>query len=210
MFDPERLLGSLLSDSLRGRPGRGLRRAALSPQGLMVLGGVAIAAYEHFVTEKRGTGGAAGPPPPPSSMPPPPPPPPGPPGPRGVGQVLTLIAAMVTAAKADGQVDEAEKGRLLARLEEVGAGEEERAFLAAELEKPLDLDALVARVEGPVQAAEVYAASAAVIDADTLAEQGYLALLAARLELSAELVRDIHARVAAARGAAFSGEETTS
>jgi uncharacterized membrane protein YebE (DUF533 family) len=204
MFDPERLLGSLLSDSLRGRPGRGLRRAALSPQGLMVLGGVAIAAYEHFVTDKRGAGG---PPPPPSAMPPPPPPPA---GARSEGQVLTLIAAMVAAAKADGQVDEEEKGRLLARLEEIGAGDEERAFLAAELEKPPDLDALVARVEGPVQAAEVYAASVAVIDADTLAEQGYLALLAARLGLSAELVGDIHARVAAARGAALSGEETTS
>jgi uncharacterized membrane protein YebE (DUF533 family) len=204
MFDPERLLGSLLSDSLRGRPGRGLKRAALSPQGLMVLGGVAIAAYEHFVTDKRGAGG---PPPPPSAMPPPPPPPV---GARSEGQVLTLIAAMVAAAKADGCVDEEEKGRLLARLEEIGAGAEERAFLAAELEKPLDLEALVARVEGPVQAAEVYAASAAVIDADTIAEQGYLALLAARLGLSAELVRDLHARVAAARGAALSGEETTS
>jgi uncharacterized membrane protein YebE (DUF533 family) len=204
MFDPERLLGSLLSDSLRGRPGRGLKRAALSPQGLMVLGGVAIAAYEHFVTDKRGAGG---PPPPPSAMPPPPPPPV---GARSEGQVLTLIAAMVAAAKADGCVDEEEKGRLLARLEEIGAGAEERAVLAAELEKPLDLEALVARVEGPVQAAEVYAASAAVIDADTIAEQGYLALLAARLGLSAELVRDLHARVAAARGAALSGEETTS
>jgi uncharacterized membrane protein YebE (DUF533 family) len=205
MFDPERLLGSLLSDSLRGRPGRGLKRAALSPQGLMVLGGVAIAAYEHFVTDKRGAGGP--PPPPPSAMPPPPPPPA---GARSEGQVLTLIAAMVAAAKADGCVDEDEKGRLLARLEEVGAGAEERAFLAAELARPLDLDGLVARVEGPVQAAEVYAASAAVIDADTAAEQGYLALLAARLGLSAELVGDIHARVAAARGAALSGEETTS
>ena len=210
MFDPERLLGSLLSDSLRGRPGRSIKRAALSPQGLMVLGGVAMAAYEHFVTEKKGAGEPAVPPPPlPLTQPPPPPPPPNA-GPRGEAQVLTLIAAMVAAAKADGRVDEDEKGRLLARMEEVGAGEEERTFLAAELARPLDLDALVARVEGPVQAAEVYAASAAVIDADTAAEQGYLALLAARLGLSAGLVGDIHARVAAARGAALSGEETTS
>lgn len=204
MFDPERLLGLLLSDSLRGRPGRGLKRAALSPQGLMVLGGVAMAAYEHFVTDKRGAGG---PPPPPSAMPPPPPPPA---GVRSEGQMLTLIAAMVAAAKADGQVDEDERRRLMARIEEIGAGDEERAFLAAELGKPPDLEALVARVEGPVQAVEVYAASAAVIDADTIAEQGYLALLAARLGLSAELVREVHARVAAARGAALSGEETSS
>ena len=208
MFDPERLLGSLLSDSLRGRPGRSLKRAAMSPQGLLVLGGVAMAAYEHFVGGKQGAG-AAVPPPLPSSSPPPPPPPPDA-GARGEAQVLTLIAAMVAAAKADGRVDEDEKGRLLARMEEVGAGEAERAFLAAELEKPLDLEALVARVQGPVQAAEVYAASAAVIEADTIAEQGYLALLAARLGLSADLVRDIHARVTAARGAALSGEETTS
>lgn len=209
MFDPERLLGSLLSESLRGRPGRSIKRAALSPQGLMVLGGVAMAAYEHFVGEKREAG--VPPPLPPTSLPsaPPPPPPPNA-GPRGEAQVLTLIAAMVAAAKADGRVDEDEKGRLIARMDEVGAGEEERTFLAGELARPLDLDALVARVEGPVQAAEVYAASAAVIDADTAAEQGYLALLAARLGLSAELVRDIHARVAAARGAALSGEETTS
>ncbi len=207
MFDPERLLGSLLSDSLRGRPGRSLKRAAMSPQGLMVLGGVAMAAYEHFVGGKKGAGA---PPPPPSATPPPPPPPPPDAGPRGEAQVLTLIAAMVAAAKADGRVDEDEKGRLLARLEEVGAGEAERAYLAAELERPLDLDALVARVEGPVQAAEVYAASVAAIEADTIAEQGYLALLAARLGLPADLIRDIHARVAAARGAAPSGEETTS
>jgi uncharacterized membrane protein YebE (DUF533 family) len=219
MFDPERLLGSLLSDGLAGRPGRTLRRTALSPQGLMVLGGVAIAAYEHFVGQKQQPPAApAGPTP---MMPPatPPPPPQGtwhgegsytPAAPRPEAQVLTLIAAMANAAKVDGHVDDDERARSLARLAEIGVGDQERAFLEDELVKPLDLDGLVARVQGPVEAAEVYAASVAAIVADTLAEQGYLALLASRLGLPPALVQDIHARIAAARGAAQNGEGQTS
>jgi uncharacterized membrane protein YebE (DUF533 family) len=146
---------------------------------------------------------------------PPPPPPPGtwqggtaytPAAPRPEGQVLTLIVAMANAAKADGQVDDDERARSLARLAQIGCGDQERVFLETELAKPLDLDGLVARVQGPVEAAEVYAASVAAIEADTPGEQGYLALLASRLGLPPALVQDIHARVAAARGAAQTGE----
>ncbi len=214
MFDPERLLGSLLTaglgDGLGG--GRGhrrlkkqVKRAVFSPQGLLLLTGVGMAAWEHMQQKKgtaapvAGTGPLTPPPLPPQAY--------GPagggaaagPAPHTQGQLMALVAAMAAAAKADGAVDEAERARILARLQDAGAGPDELAHLEAELARPLDVERLVAMAETPVLAAEMYAASVAAIDADTPAEHGYLSLLAARLGLSAELVDEIHRRVAAAR-----------
>jgi uncharacterized membrane protein YebE (DUF533 family) len=47
-------------------------------------------------------------------------------------------------------------------------------------------------VNGPGQAAEVYAASLLAIEVDSPAERAYLGLLAARLGLADELVASLH------------------
>ena len=64
-----------------------------------------------------------------------------------------------------------------------------------ELRKPLDVDAVAQGARTPEQAAEIYVASLLAIDVDNPAERGYLAMLAARLELDEKLVAHLHATV---------------
>src|SRR5690606_8113815 len=59
-------------------------------------------------------------------------------------QSATLIlAAMINAAKADGQIDQEELQRIVGKLRETGADAEALDFVMAELRKPADLDGLI-------------------------------------------------------------------
>ena len=102
------------------------------------------------------------------------------------------VKAMINAAKADGEIDGSEVSRILGALKESGGGEEEQAFVISEMQKPLDLDALVREVPSPEVAAQVYAASLLAINVDTEAERDYLKTLASRLNLDPAAVAKIH------------------
>ncbi len=69
---------------------------------------------------------------------------------------------------------------------------EDKAFVFDELSAPLDINAVVDAADTPEHAAEIYAASLVAIEIDTPAEQAYLQMLAARLNLDADLVNEIH------------------
>ena len=103
-----------------------------------------------------------------------------------------IIAAMVSAAKADGAIDGAEMGRLMSKVKEAGADAEDQAFLLGELQKPVDLEGLIRSVTTPEAAAQVYAASLLAIEVDTPAEVDYLRRLADGLGLSPDVVQEIH------------------
>lgn len=105
---------------------------------------------------------------------------------------MLLIHAMIAAAKADGEVDADEMQAILGRLEQAGISAQERAFLMTELTRPLDIEALVAKVTNPALAPEVYAASLLAIVVDTPAEEAYLRTLAERLQLDAATVAHLH------------------
>lgn len=105
---------------------------------------------------------------------------------------LVLIRAMVSAAKADGEIDAAERGRIAGQVKESGAGAEALEFLMEEMQKPLDLPGLVSQVRGPEEAVEAYAASLLAIEVDTPAEREYLARLARSLGLDAAVVAEVH------------------
>ena len=107
-------------------------------------------------------------------------------------RALVLIRAMVSAAKADGQIDAAERGRIAGQVKESGAGAEALEFLMVEMQRPQDLAGLVAQVRGPEEAVEVYAASLLAIEVDTAAEREYLARLARSLGLDAGVVGEVH------------------
>ena len=107
-------------------------------------------------------------------------------------RALVMIRAMVAAAKADGEIDAAERGRIAGQVEESGAGGEALEFLMAEMTRPQDLAGLVAQVRGPEEAVEVYAASLLAIEVDTAAEREYLARLARSLRLDAGVVGEVH------------------
>jgi uncharacterized membrane protein YebE (DUF533 family) len=100
---------------------------------------------------------------------------------RSRGQIL--LQAMISAAKADGQIDGREMDRILGKLDEDGADQETKDFVLAEMRRPLDIDGLAAQVEAPDLAAQVYAASLLAIEVDTPAERAYLDRLAIALQL---------------------------
>lgn len=104
-----------------------------------------------------------------------------------------MVRAMIAAAKADGKIDAEEKARIFERLNAMELDADAKAFVFDELNAPLDLNAVVDAAGTPEHAAEIYAASLVAIEADTPAEQAYLQMLAARLELAPELVEEIHA-----------------
>ena len=108
------------------------------------------------------------------------------------GKAQLLIQAMISAAKADGQIDRTEMDRILGKMKEAGADAEVQAWAMREVSAPLDLDALVAAIPDQASAAEVYAASLFAIELDTLAEQDYLNHLAAKTGLGADVVNHIH------------------
>ena len=104
---------------------------------------------------------------------------------------LTLVRAMIAAAKADGHVDGEEQKRILGKLSENGLDPDEVAFLTQELTSPLDIDKVVKGAANKEEAVEIYAASLIAITADHPAERAYLDMLAARLGLEPELARTI-------------------
>jgi uncharacterized membrane protein YebE (DUF533 family) len=113
------------------------------------------------------------------------------------GRATLMIRAMITAAKADGEIDPQERQRILGRLEEAGADPEAQAFVREEMTRPVDVHAIVSAVDSPHTAIEAYAASLFAIDVDTPAEAAYMRQLAQGLGLNPTLVRELHASLEA-------------
>lgn len=112
---------------------------------------------------------------------------------------LALVRVMIGAAKADGHIDETERARIHDRLETAGLGTEAVQFLESELDKPVDIDALVRQARTEQEKVELFTAARLAIDPDTRAERGYLDLLAGRLGLADGLVDHIDATVSSAK-----------
>lgn len=104
-----------------------------------------------------------------------------------------MLRAMIQAAKSDGKLDEGEQEKLMGQLGgDVDA--EEAAFVQAEMQRPVDVNALVAEVPqglGP----QVYAMSLLAIDLDSQTEAQYLHSLAQGLGMDAGSVNEIHAQL---------------
>lgn len=112
---------------------------------------------------------------------------------------LTLIQAMIAAAKADGHIDDAERARIMEKVQISGLDNEAEAFFEKELADPIDIDALVAAAQTEEQKVELYTASRLTIDPDSRAERGYLDMLAGRLGLPDALVDHIDATVSSVK-----------
>jgi uncharacterized membrane protein YebE (DUF533 family) len=103
-----------------------------------------------------------------------------------------IFQAMINAAKADGQIDEHEVNRIVGKLGEMGIDKESQEFVIAEMQKPMDTDALVQAAEGqPGLSAQLYAASLLAIEVDTLAERNYLQAFGERLGLNPAVIAEL-------------------
>ncbi|WP_376703287.1 tellurite resistance TerB family protein [Mesorhizobium sp. ISC25] len=191
--------GALAAVLLGTGPGRHVTGAAVKLGGLAAIGGLAYKAYQNYKNgnapaETQAAGEPELLPPPvdtafhPSQAP------------QGEDEfTLTLVRAMISAAKADGHVDDEERQKIAGKLSLAGVGAEAEKFLVSELEAPLDLDVLIAGAKTDAQKLELYTASRLAIDPDTRAERGYLDLLAGRLGLPDALVDHVEATVTAAK-----------
>lgn len=103
-----------------------------------------------------------------------------------------MLRAMISAAKADGQLDDQEMDKIMGKVGADGITAEEQNFLRSEIDKPLSIQKLVADVPNPLVAAQVYAVSLFAIDINTDAERQYLKQLAQALGLDADAVKRIH------------------
>jgi uncharacterized membrane protein YebE (DUF533 family) len=218
MFDPKKLLDDLLGSQVPGGQGTvrdkagqavdlarnnpiatGAIAAVLLGTGTgRAIAGLAYKAYQNYQqgnqpAEAARTGPELLPPPSdtsfhPSQMP------------QGEAEfALTLVRAMILAARADGHIDDAERARIGDRVKLAGIDTEASQFLAAELERPFNLDELVAAAQTDAQKVELYTASRLAIEPETRAERGYLDMLAGRLKLPDALVDHVEATVSAAK-----------
>ena len=172
--------------------------------GLALIGGLAYAAYRAYSARNQGGAAAtpATPAPTPTAVAPPPPnsgftpPPQDAAAQHALGTLL--IRAMISAAKADGQIDAQETQRIFGEMNTQNLSQAEKAFLMEEIGKPIDVDALAGQATTPQVATQVYAASVMVVDAQSPQETQYLQTLAQKLRLDAPLVAEIHQQVQAA------------
>ena len=106
---------------------------------------------------------------------------------------MLLIRAMIAAANADGEIAPEERERITSKLDQAGAGPDERAVLERELQNPRSVDQIVRDVDGPQTAEQVYLASRIAMNPDTAAERAYLDFLAARLNIPADRLSQLNA-----------------
>jgi uncharacterized membrane protein YebE (DUF533 family) len=107
-----------------------------------------------------------------------------------------VLVAMIAAAKADGEVDRAESQKIMGQMEQAGLTSEEKSFLLGEMARPLNIEDVAKLATTPEVAAQLYTASAIVIDQVNERERNYLAMLAQRLNLPQGFVQQLHAELA--------------
>lgn len=224
-MDIEGLIGSVIRGALVGRRKRhhnvmrylDRRSGLLGPGTLLALAGVAWGVYETmtkknevFAATSPAAGmppsasgrASAGPPPLPQGVAAPASAPPDAP-PSGAHRIVALL---ISAARADGTLSDAERGAILEQATAAGA----EALVRGELTAPHPLSQIVAGVTDPAQRAELYRLAFAVVRADdgvTGAERIYLAQLAHQLGLDPEAAAAIERDTASGIDAAGVGPE---
>ena len=192
------LAGGLASSLLTSKKGRKLGKSAVKMGGIAAVGALAYTAYQRYNSSKNSVVGAteqANPAPlqaaPENSS--------FLPAQNDIaGQEelgLTLVRAMIAAARSDGRLDAKESQAIFQRIESLPLDPDARSLLIEEMGRPVDMDAIVNSAKSPEIAAEIYIASLMAIDVDTTAEQAYLSMLAARLKLPQDLVAELHRQV---------------
>ncbi len=185
------IAGGLLGVLLGGSGPRRLAGSALKIGGAAMIGGLALKAWENWKAGKPADadGPVALPEPAGTAF-----------QPDDLAEADDLAArilrAMVAAAKADGHVSDDERARIDAELAKMELGADAEGMIRAELDAPLDVGHIAALARKPEEAAQIYAASVLVIGGPDAADQGYLAMLAARMGLDPDLVAHLNAGAA--------------
>jgi uncharacterized membrane protein YebE (DUF533 family) len=191
-------LGGLAGLLLGSKQGRKLGGSALQLGGLAVLGGLAYKAWQNWEQQKARNSPVSGQASQHRIN-----------GAEGTAFLpnqeaernelsITLLSAMISAAKSDGHIDAAEQERIFAKIDDADLSAAEKGFLMDQIRKPLDIDAITAKATTPERAAEIYAASLLAIDPDDPKETTYLNALCSRLKLDNRLRDSLETEIRAA------------
>jgi uncharacterized membrane protein YebE (DUF533 family) len=178
----------LLATMLGGKKVRKMAGGAVGYGGAAALGALAYRAWQNWQAQ-QGPQPAPGAPQPtverflPGAAP----------APDGSPFELSLVRAMIAAAKADGHVDAAEQRAIFDAVERAGLDGEAKAFIFDLLRRDIPFEEIAGGAATPEQAAELYLAARLAIDPDEAAERAWLAALAHRLALPEGLVAQIEA-----------------
>ncbi|MCP5273146.1 MAG: tellurite resistance TerB family protein [Burkholderiaceae bacterium] len=186
--------GGALALLLGSKRGRGLGGKALKYGSAAALGVMAWNVYRDWQAKQGGSGavapGAAAAPTTPTAFA-------QLPAPAQEDHSWTMLQAMIAAARADGHMDERERGLVEAELHRLEADPALRARVEAELRRPVDPAEVAAGADTPEKAAEVYLASVIVCDSTSTMERAYLDALATALRLPPDLKAELERRAMA-------------
>jgi uncharacterized membrane protein YebE (DUF533 family) len=116
---------------------------------------------------------------------------------------LTLVKAMIAAARADGHMDAQEQQRIFQAVEKMNLSSQEKAIVFDSLQKNIPIQELVNGISTMELKAEIYLASCLVIDPNQPGEREHLDKLGSALALPEELLQqlELQARQAYAEAA---------
>lgn len=109
-------------------------------------------------------------------------------------QTELLIRAAISAAQAGGRFTAERERRLRGALSAAGLQVEGFGFVAAAIRSPVPLDSLLGQVTDAHLASMFYTASLLGVDRHDAVDRSYLAFLAARLRLPAEVLARLHSQ----------------
>src|SRR5690606_18961515 len=112
-------------------------------------------------------------------------------GPQLEDHSQAILRALIGAAKADGHIDERERGLIDGELAKLGTDPALVRWFDQELRKPLDPADVASAATTPEMAAEMYVASVLMVDEDSFMERAYLQELARQLRLEPGLVAEL-------------------
>lgn len=104
---------------------------------------------------------------------------------------LTLIKAMIMAAKADGHIDSKEQQRIFQSVEQMDIPQETKGMLFNLVNQDITIAEITQGISSIEQKSEVYLASCLVIDPDHQDEQAHLEQIATALGLPESLCRQL-------------------
>lgn len=108
---------------------------------------------------------------------------------------LSLMKAMIAAAKADGHIDADEQKRIFEAVEKLDLSSEDKGMVFDLLNAPVSIKDVVNGIEDMGQKSELYLASCLVCGADHPDERRYLDKLSIALDLPHELATDLERQV---------------
>lgn len=191
------LAGGALGLLLGSRGGRKLGGKALKMGSIAALGALAYKAYGQWQAQQaqQGPQGSQADQPLPAEAP------------RTVNSLpapevelhsRALLTSMIAAAKADGHLDDRERGLVEAELNRLQADGETRRWLEDELRRPLDPAGVASAATSPELASQMYLASLLVADETSFMERAYLDELARQLRLPEGLKAELERQALAA------------